>query len=68
MILYTADTCPMCNIAKTRLEAAGIKYTVCQDEERMNELNIDILPVAEIDGKLYNFKEICDLCKEDTKE
>lgn len=64
MILYTTDTCPMCKIAKTRLDAAGIEYTICQDEKRMEELKIDILPVGEIDGKLYSFKQICDMCKE----
>ena len=67
MILYTTETCPMCKIAKAKLDAAGIEYTICQDENKMSELGIEILPVAEINGKIFNFKQICDLCnkKED---
>ena len=64
MILYTTDICPMCIIAKDRLDAAGIEYTICQDESEMSALGIDRLPCANIDGVLYTYKQILDMCKE----
>lgn len=49
----------MCSVAKVKLNLAGIKYDVSMNEEEMEKLNIDSLPVLKLDsGMLLGFKEI----------
>lgn len=59
MVLYTKTDCPLCRVVKIKLGAAGIEYTNCTDEQKMEELNIDRLPVLILgDGTKLGFKEI----------
>lgn len=44
-ILFTKTDCPLCAVVKTKLNAAQIEYTNCMDEEEMDKLNIEQLPV-----------------------
>lgn len=65
MTLYTTPTCPMCKVAKVKLNAAGFSYKICQDEEVMKEKNIKSVPVLEDDyGQMLNFSEIMDMVRE----
>lgn len=59
MILYTIENCPLCKVAKMKLDAAGIIYTVSQDEDAMKALNIMQAPVlVKEDGTIMNFNNI----------
>ena len=59
MILYTKLDCPLCNVAKIKLNATGIDYTISMNEEEMDKLNIDRVPVLQLDdGMLLGFQEI----------
>ena len=59
MVLYTKLDCPLCNVAKIKLNAAEIDYTISMNEEEMDKLNIDRLPVLQLDnGMLLGFQEI----------
>ena len=59
MILYSKEDCPLCSVAKIKLNTAGIKYEVCQNLEKIKEQNIDMLPVLQLDdGMKLNFQEI----------
>ena len=59
MILYTKPECPLCTVAKVKLNANEIDYTISTNEEEMDRLNIDSLPVLQLDnGMLLNFQEI----------
>jgi glutathione S-transferase len=59
MVLYTKLDCPLCNVAKIKLNATGIDYTISMNEEEMDKLNIDRVPVLQLDnGMLLEFKEI----------
>lgn len=59
MILYTKPNCPLCTVAKLKLNAAEIKYEISTDTAVMDKLNIDRLPVLQLNnGTLLNFKEI----------
>ena len=59
MILYTIENCPLCRVAKMKLDAANINYTVSQDEEAMRALNIMQAPVlVKEDGTILNFNNI----------
>lgn len=68
MILYTLEHCPRCSIIKQRLDAAGINYTICDDEKEMEALGIDELPQASIDGTLFGFADLIEMCKEASKQ
>ncbi len=68
MTLYTKLDCPLCSVAKLKLDNAGIKYDVSLNEKEMEELGIDMLPVLKTDdGKLLPFKEILNYIGEVTK-
>lgn len=59
MVLYTIENCPLCKVAKMKLDAANISYTVSQDEEAMKALNIMQAPVlVKEDGTIMNFNNI----------
>ena len=59
MVLYTKLDCPLCNVAKIKLNATGIDYTISMNEEEMDKLNIDRVPVLQLDdGMLLSFQEI----------
>jgi hypothetical protein len=46
-------------VARVKLNGAGYTYDICMDEAKMNELNINMLPVLQLkDGTLLGFKEI----------
>lgn len=61
MILYTIENCPLCKVAKAKLDAANITYTISQDEEAMKALNIMQAPVlVKEDGTIMNFNNIID--------
>lgn len=65
MTLYTKIDCPLCNVVKVKMVQAGIDYTPCINEDKMNELNIDRLPVLQLDtGELLEFKAILNYIEE----
>lgn len=61
MILYTIENCPLCRVAKMKLDQANVKYTVSQDEKAMEALNIMQAPVLiKEDGTIMNLNNIID--------
>lgn len=58
-ILYSTG-CPKCKVVMKKLEQANINYEVCNDSETMREKGIQSLPVLEVEGKMYNFKDAVD--------
>ena len=65
MTLYTKTDCPLCNVVKVKMVQAGIEYETCMNEDKMNELNIDRLPVLQLDnGELLEFKAILNYIEE----
>jgi len=65
MTLYTKHDCPLCNVVKLKLNVSEIPYDICTDEKKMEELNIDALPVLILDsGEKLEFKQIIDFIKE----
>lgn len=66
MILYSRQDCPLCTVAKTKLNLAGIEYEVCFNLEDLEALGIDTLPVLKTDdNQLLSFKEIIEFTKEE---
>lgn len=58
-ILYSTG-CPKCKVVMKKLEQANINYEVCSNSETMREKGIQSLPVLEVEGKMYNFKDAVD--------
>ena len=58
-ILYSTG-CPKCKVIMKKLEQANINYEVCSNSETMREKGIQSLPVLEVEGKMYNFKDAVD--------
>ena len=61
--LYTIH-CPQCNVLKKKLDAAGISYTLIDDQNWLIENGYHKFPMLEVDGKLMDFKESIDWLKE----
>lgn len=55
-ILYSTG-CPKCKVIMKKLEQAHINYEECNDSNIMRKKGISSIPVLEIEGKLYNFKD-----------
>lgn len=66
MVLYSRPDCPLCNVAKTKLNLAGFEYEICSNTEEMEKLGIDSLPVLKTnDNQLLFFKEIIKLVEKE---
>lgn len=57
IILYSNETCPRCKVLRAKLEAAGLSYTICSDEKKMEELGIEVIPYLQLEDKLLDFGE-----------
>lgn len=56
IILYTTG-CPKCTVLKKKLDEKHIEYMSICNVELMRELGVEQVPVLDVDGKWYNFKE-----------
>lgn len=56
VILYSTH-CPMCRVLEAKLKKANIKYEEVNDIEIMTAKGFDTVPVLEVDGNIYTFKE-----------
>ena len=55
--IYTTATCPRCKVLKLKLDQKGIAYEECLDEDRMQALGIQSVPVLSVDDRLLDFSE-----------
>lgn len=57
VVLYTIH-CPMCKVLEKKLNLAGIKYEIMDDQEKMTEMGLRQSPMLQVNcGPLMNFKE-----------
>ena len=54
IILYSADWCPKCQVLKKKLVAKYIEFKVVKDENVLDEMGIDELPVLSVGGELMD--------------
>ena len=59
IVLYSTG-CPRCNVLKTKLKNKGIDFEEINDTKLMIDKGFDSVPVLEVDGTNYNFKEAVD--------
>lgn len=56
VVLYSTH-CPKCRVLETKLKQKGIDYQEVNDVAIMQEKGFEFVPVLEVDGVVYNFKE-----------
>lgn len=56
IVLYS-NNCPRCKVLKTKLEQNDINFEENNDVEIMIQKGFATVPMLEVDGVVYNFKE-----------
>lgn len=56
-IVLFSNNCPRCKILKTKLEQSNIEFKENNDVELMTQRGFTTVPMLEVDGVIYNFKE-----------
>lgn len=54
IILYSTG-CPKCSVLSRKLADKNIQYEVCNDIEKMQDLDLMTVPVLSVDGELFDF-------------
>lgn len=57
MIKIYSTGCPKCNVLIKKLNEKNIDYDICSDVDFMINKGVTQVPMAEIDGKLMDFKQ-----------
>lgn len=57
--LYSTH-CPRCKVLETKLKQKNINYEEINDVNVMQEKGFEFMPMLEVDGMVYNFKEAVD--------
>lgn len=57
MLKLYSTGCPKCKVLKSKLDNKQIEYTIIEDMEVMKNKGFNSLPVLEVDGTIYEFKE-----------
>ena len=56
MVLYSSTTCPRCKVLKMKLDKAGVKYQINNNQDEMIELGIKQIPKLQLDdGTMLDF-------------
>lgn len=63
IILYSND-CPRCKVLKTKLEQKNINFEENNNVELMTKKGFTTVPVLEVNGTIYNFKDAVEWIKE----
>lgn len=56
-IVLFSNNCPRCKILKAKLEQSNIEFKENNDVELMTQKGFTTVPMLEVDGVIYNFKE-----------
>lgn len=56
IVLYSTH-CPKCKILESRLKENNIEYEEVNDVNLMVDKGFTAVPMLEVDGVIYNFKE-----------
>jgi glutaredoxin len=67
IILYSTG-CVRCNKLKEKLNAAAIQYEINTNEETMESLGFEFLPVLEVNGKFLEYGDAVKWIKETKNE
>lgn len=57
MVTLYSTGCPKCKVLKSKLDSKKVEYTIIEDIEVMKNKVFNSLPVLEVDGTIYEFRE-----------
>ena len=60
IVLYSKDDCPRCEMLKTKMNAKNIPFVEEKDEEIIDSLGIDFLPVLKVDNEFMELSRAND--------
>lgn len=63
IVLYSTN-CPKCKVLKEKLKQNNINFEENNDVELMVQKGFTTVPMLEIDGVVYNYKEAVEWIKE----
>jgi glutaredoxin len=63
-IILFSNNCPRCKVLKTKLEQNNIEFEENNDVEFMAQKGFTTVPVLEVDGVIYSFKDAVEWIKE----
>lgn len=63
VILYSTK-CPKCNVLETKLKEKNIDYKEVNDVDIMQAKGFEFMPMLEVDGIVYDFKDAVNWIKE----
>ena len=63
-IVLFSNNCPKCKILKEKLKQSNISFEENSNVELMIQKGFATVPVLEVDGVAYNFKEAVEWIKE----
>ena len=66
IIIYSTG-CPKCRVIEKKLQLLKLPYTKISNIEEMTRRGFKSAPMTEVDGQLYNFKEMCDWISQQAK-
>ena len=55
-IIFYSTHCPKCKVLESKLKAAGLTYTECDDVDKMAALGFKSAPMLSVDGQIFDFK------------
>jgi len=56
VVLYSTN-CPKCKVLTAKLQQKNINYTEVNDVDLMQSKGFTAVPMLEVDGVIYDFKE-----------
>lgn len=62
IVLYS-NNCPRCKVLKTKLEQSNIEFEENNNVELMTQKGFTTLPMLEVDGVIYSFKDAVEWIK-----
>ena len=60
IVLYSSNTCGVCNMLKKLLEQKGIEFDVIQDIKYMRSIGILQVPILEVNGNKMKAQDAID--------
>lgn len=63
IIFYTTN-CPKCKVLKTKMDKVKLSYEICEDVQRMLDLNIQTAPALQINDFILDFGQAIKWLKE----
>ena len=63
-VIFYSTHCPKCKVLESKLREKNISFVENNDTKTMTQKGFTTVPMLEVDGVIYNFKEAVEWIKE----